>query len=531
MHNLTNLNYILRASLESAAQENADGAQQPEGVGANGAQPQDPNTLNIEPQDPINTVSNAPDANGEFKQSELGRAASIAANTGASGTGEEDGSGKYQEQQNENPEGADTTPPAPVSEQEPGDGASEGELNLIPADTERLLGESIAEGKELSAEGEQISQVEAKVEDLQIIVDEVEAKAEEGELTEASMESYNRLIGAYLRDLKLDGTCSVGFEDAKVDTTGIKGLLEKVKAFLEQQKKDLADRTTKWKTNVLTNVSQVRKRAEISKKLVDASGAKSKADEDGAAKISVNTAKLYTVGGAVTEPVALAKTFSENSVGAIELLSDDLLSAYKPVKAAWDAVDFSSNAKVEKTLTEAASKVVNFEDVVKKIGLDKKLAALGSAFTGSYGTREVSSDASDAAKKVVEAYGSLRRLEESDGKKSAKGKADVDPLTLDQAKKVTDYVIAMLDDAISHSANLGGMGKDILPGKVFDTAPTGGFFNALSKDNTAALEALFYTLSGVVDISWSAQTDITIDVANAANELLAWVEKSITSGK
>ena len=77
MHNLTNLNYILRASLESAAQENADGAQQPEGVGANGAQPQDPNTLNIEPQDPINTVSNAPDANGEFKQSELGRAASI----------------------------------------------------------------------------------------------------------------------------------------------------------------------------------------------------------------------------------------------------------------------------------------------------------------------------------------------------------------------------------------------------------------------------------------------------------------------
>lgn len=478
--------------------------------------------VQIDPPTPVEGQTKNPDIVSNVP--EIGEVAAAAANAGSDSTGA--------------PQAGMAAEPAPASgdlalgqgEGEPGAAASADEtqqdqllgddqqLAIIPAETERLLSDTIAESTELDQSNQQLQDVEGKVGELVETVDEMEEKAAAGELDEASLESFNRRIGSLLGDLKLGGQFqSIGMEDDKPSTGGIRGLIEKIKEFVAGQKKELAERSTKWKANVFTNASQVKKRAQLAQKLVSQAGLVAR-DGD----ITVNARKLYVEGASLSDAVKIASTLKEVSSG-IASAQDKLTAAYKPALKLWEGLDYSTNAKFEETVKGAKS-IPEYPKALSSAGVTDVMKKIGYELEDGSKDVKVVEGASDDVAHIVKVYNSIGEFDSkaSAAEKSAKAQA----ISPDQAKKVVELVLGALDGVLKHDVGL--QSSMLLPKEVRDAGPKGaGFLSSLSAANQQGVEKLFYILSDVDYAVWADRVSVAVAVSVAANELLAWVEKSV----
>lgn len=405
--------------------------------------------------------------------------------------------------------------------------ADDSALAIIPADTERLLSDTLTEGAELDASERSLVDAEGKLGELETLADTIDQKAEDGTLTEASMEGFHFAARVLLKNLKLDGyttQIAASMESADKPSAGLRGLIEKVKSFLAEQKKTLAERSVKWKANVLTNSTQVKKRAELAKKTFSQGELVSRDEE-----ISVNVKKLYTEGGALTDPLKIASVFAA-AAKDIVATEDKIIGAYMPARKIWDGLDYSTNAKFEETFKGAKS-LPKFDAVLTSSGAAKVLKSIGADKPYKPEKEvELEDNASDEVAAIVAVYNSVHYTTNSDTHDAASKSAKASAMSPDQAKKVVDIVLDMLENNLKHDLGMQGA-KKLVPAELDDVAPKSSFFSSLSVANQQGMYQLAATLVAVEDSVWAMRFDTSMAVAVAANELLAWAEKSVTVKK
>lgn len=521
----------------SATSTPAEIGSEPVVIGVSQAEQGASEAVTITPPAADNATVQEPGVDAVLNTSELGAAASAAANagtdaTGQAATGEAEGGAA--------PQTDELNSGVSPSQGEAGMGGQDDSVNVLPVDTE-LLSDAISTVTNAAANQTEIMDIEGKVGRMEEVADIVDSKIADGTLDKASLEGYQAALVVLIEslDLKPDHKhLFTAMEDGSFNTNGARALIAHVKGFLADQKKRVQVAMNKVAANIFVIAGSVSKRA----KNAQAAVAKAQGTlPEGAVVKGVDAAELYIGEPKVGTPTEILDAF-EDIIGIVyDKVIAQLNSNYSGVGKWLANLSLINNESFEADLAKAKTVLPLYSTLFEESGLEGVAQRLGLAIRDTGSALRAPKDASPAVAYIYEFAASLGKdvsTKRTGAERALASVRELPALSLEEARVVAERVEKLANAIIqkepSYLGILSFLDEKAVLRALADSAseaensafrrqlPT----EILSNDNAQAYEDLLRAIDYLAETLASSAFGPQVVLIRGLNELVVWAERS-----